>query len=362
MSKVPFSAAISLALALAGSASAQPLAVTTTELPAASLGVPYSVEIAAAGGSPPYEWCGPPPASCPWSPGVSSTLLGELPADVSVSDNGVISGIPAVGGPSSFQVEVRDSAGATSISNFFTVNVIQISPFLVATGSLPLALVGKAYSTQLSAAGGQVPSSWQILDTTLEASATDVGADLGAVAPPGLSLDHNGNLSGTPSQAGSYKLSVEVTDSSSPPQVASGTVTLVVIPEGGLSILNSLPQGTVGEAYDFVLTIHSADPQSVVYAVANSGGGSSTSARASLPPGITVNSHGVLAGVPTTVGSFQFTVQATDGESRVVPLAFQLVVVAGPNAGCSSVGGGTSASYGVVLLALAAMSRSRKRR
>ncbi len=67
--------------------------ITTQSLPAGTLNVPYSVTLAATGGVAPYHW----------------TLSGALPAGLTLSSAGVISGTPTASGSSSFSVQVADS-------------------------------------------------------------------------------------------------------------------------------------------------------------------------------------------------------------------------------------------------------------
>jgi hypothetical protein len=74
-------------------------APTTPFLPNATIGVPYSAQLTAAGGTPPYTW-----ALAPTSPG--------LPAGLNLSADGKIAGTPS--GPASiydFTVRIMDSAG-----------------------------------------------------------------------------------------------------------------------------------------------------------------------------------------------------------------------------------------------------------
>ncbi len=69
-------------------------------------------------------------------------------------------------------------------------------PVIVAA-ALPKATVGEAYSASLSVTGGDTPFIWSIVAGTL---------------PPGLSLDPNGIISGTPTQAGMSGFEVGVVD------------------------------------------------------------------------------------------------------------------------------------------------------
>jgi len=56
-----------------------PLTITTTNLPPATVGIPYAYTLAAVGGTKPYTW---------------TLTSGTLPAGLSLSSDGVISGTP----------------------------------------------------------------------------------------------------------------------------------------------------------------------------------------------------------------------------------------------------------------------------
>jgi hypothetical protein len=354
-----------------------PLAIATTELPAANFGEFYTVKLTALGGTSPYQWCGPPAGvTCPW--GVASTVQGELPPGILLSADGILSGVPAGGGSSSFQVQVRDAAGNTATSNFYTVNVTAPGRLIVATNSLPVAFLEQPYNTNLAAAGGKPPYShdpnagtgsmagWLVLDTKrLPSSVSDPGSDLGPVPPPGLTLDLGGKLSGTPTQAGNFTVQVQVTDSSLPPQVATDVVLLTVVPADGLQILNtSLPQATLRAPYSLQLQSTAQDPKAVVYVPVDSSGHNSPAARASLPPGITLSQDGLLSGVPTIPGAFPFLVQATDGQGRIVIQAMQVTVVQGTSSGggCATLPGQTSGVSALLFLGLVAFALLRRNR
>jgi hypothetical protein len=72
-------------------AASTPVTITTTSLPAMTVGVPFSATLVATGGISPYTW---------------SVSSGTLPAGLSLSSAGVISGTPTVEGPYSFSVQV----------------------------------------------------------------------------------------------------------------------------------------------------------------------------------------------------------------------------------------------------------------
>src|SRR5262249_10843973 len=76
-----------------------PLTITTTALPGARVGVAYSATLTATGGTPPYTW---------------SIASGTLPAGLTLTSAGVISGTPTAIGTSSFTVKV--TAGAQNVT------------------------------------------------------------------------------------------------------------------------------------------------------------------------------------------------------------------------------------------------------
>jgi plastocyanin len=71
------------------------LEITTAQLPAAKVGVAYTGNLAASGGVPPYQW---------------KVTQGSLPAGLTLSSSGSISGTPTQKGTSLFHVLVSDAA------------------------------------------------------------------------------------------------------------------------------------------------------------------------------------------------------------------------------------------------------------
>src|ERR1019366_2289352 len=97
--RVTDSASVSVTAALSLAINAPALGITTSTLPAGTVGVAYSQALGASGGSPPYSW---------------SVASGSLPAGLSLAAGGTISGTPGTAGSSRFTVRVTDSASVSA--------------------------------------------------------------------------------------------------------------------------------------------------------------------------------------------------------------------------------------------------------
>jgi len=75
------------------------LGVQTSSLPQGTAGVAYHATLQAVGGVPPYSW---------------SVTAGSLPAGLTLTSSGQITGTPTSVGTSNFTVQVQDSNGATA--------------------------------------------------------------------------------------------------------------------------------------------------------------------------------------------------------------------------------------------------------
>ena len=176
-----------------------PLSITTGGLSAASTGSSYSSTLSATGGTPGYTW---------------SVSSGTLPAGLSLSNTGVISGTPTASGSSNFTVAVVDNdAPAKQATKALSVTV-SASPLSITTGSIPAAQNAVNYAAQLSATGGTPGYTWLLTSGKL---------------PAGLSLQATtGSIVGTPSASGSSTFTYAVSDNANPKQTASATATISV--------------------------------------------------------------------------------------------------------------------------------------
>jgi hypothetical protein len=76
-----------------------PVLTITVNLPAATVGEVYAQQFTATGGTAPYIW---------------SVVIGGLPAGLTLSSSGVVSGIPSSSGSFSFTIQVIDSAASSA--------------------------------------------------------------------------------------------------------------------------------------------------------------------------------------------------------------------------------------------------------
>lgn len=264
-------------------AQAQTLGIATAAVPPATVGSAYTFTFAASGGSPPYQWQ------------ASGTLPGSFTLNAS---SGVLSGTPDRRGTFNITVQVADGAGASATAGFaLTVNV---PPLVIATdGPLFNGTTGNFYSQVFQASGGTPPYTWSIV---------------AGHAPTGLTFDAGaGALSGTPSAAGTYNLTVRVADSAT--SAVSKSFNIIIDPPR-LTIVNGaiLPGGAAGTAYSQKL----------------SAGGGTPPYTWSMPgtlAGLTLDgSTGVLSGTPPAPGSFVFTVQVKDSAGLTATKSLTLPV------------------------------------
>ncbi|PIF29581.1 putative secreted protein (IPTL-CTERM system target) [Acidovorax sp. 56] len=258
------------------------------------VGAAFSQTFTASGGNAPYTY------------GLNVTA-GSMPTGLSFATNtGILSGTPTSAGTVTFDLVATDSttgSGAPySVIKSYTLTVaaptIAISPSTISPIS-----VGMQASTAFIASGGTAPYSYAITAGSL---------------PAGVILNTaTGVLSGNPTAVGTLNFTVTATDSSVGTGPYSGSrsfIWSITAPTVTVSP-STLPAPVVGLAYSQNL---SAAGGAAPYSFAITAG--------ALPPGLTLSSAGVIAGTVTAAGSFNFTVQTTDGNGSTGSASYSFSV------------------------------------
>jgi large repetitive protein len=162
-----------------------PPSITTTTLPGGTVGKLYNQSLQATGGTGALTW---------------SLASGSLPAALSLSPAGVISGTPTKDGTANFTVRVRD---ALNQSDTQSLSITISAALAITTSSLPDARVNRNYNKTLDRSGGTAPFTWSV----------------NPPLPKGLNLNAStGQISGTAANGtqGTYNLTFTVQDSSKP--------------------------------------------------------------------------------------------------------------------------------------------------
>ncbi|QHC66816.1 hypothetical protein GSU68_09730 [Rathayibacter sp. VKM Ac-2759] len=204
---------------------------------------------------------------------------GTLPDGLALSSAGVLSGTPTTAGESVFTVAARNPFGTTDgASHTITVEASATPPTV--TGAPGPGTVDTPYDFTYTVTGSPTP---------------DVSVLSGRL-PAGLSLDSAGRLTGTPTAAGTSTFTVRAENASG---TADATSTVTIAPAPAAPVLSgSAGDGIVGSAYDFGYTVTGTPTPTV------------SVSSGTVPPGLTLDPAGRLAGTPTTAGTFVFTLEA----------------------------------------------------
>src|SRR5262245_49120880 len=271
----------------------------TSPLPSGRIATPYSQTITATGGVAPHAF---------------SLLLGSsLPAGLTLSSTGLLSGTPTSGGNFSFTIVATDAGGCigSRLYNLFIdpCPLITVNP---TNPNLPPANISSPYSQTFSATGGVAPYTLALT---------------GGLPPLGLTFKAaTGALSGSPTQSGTFNFNVRAIDANGCVGVRAYTLLVnSICPTITVNPTNpNLPPATVGAPYNQTF---SATGGVAPYTADMFSG--------NLPNGVSFNlSTGVLSGTPTSPGTFTFTVRFRDAGQCPGQRAYTLVV---NNATCPSI-------------------------
>src|SRR6185295_20085000 len=153
--------------------------------------------------------------------------------------------------------------------------------------------------------------------------------------PTGLTINPStGQITGTPSAAGTFNFTVKATDTLNQSDTQALSITVNLPPPPNITTL-SLPNGTMASAYS-----------QTVQATGGTGALTWSISAGSLPTGLNpINpSTGQITGTPLVPGTFNFSVQATDtlNQSDTQALSITIDLPAPPNITTTTLLNGTA--------------------
>ncbi len=227
----------------------------------------------ATGGNPPYRY---------------ALTGGALPPGLSVSETGKINGISQGSGTFEFTVTVTDSSpgeGPYSASRSYTL-IAEPPELSLGTDYGLEGVAGSALDESVIVSGGTAPYS-----VTLSAGRL----------PAGLSLTEDSRISGTPTEAGSFPITLTATDST---QIVPATVNadfVVTISSPQLSVSSNGQDGVLNVPYSDRIVVEGGIAP---YRFSLSG---------ALASGVQLDPEtGVIDGTPTELGDFNVSITVVD--------------------------------------------------
>ncbi len=225
-----------------------------------------------------------------------SLLTGSLPAGLTLNvSNGALTGTASVPGTFGFTIRAQSAKGCGGQQSYtLTVGC----PTIVLSALVTPTLNSPYQQTVVASPGGG-----------------NYSYVLAGSLPAGLSLNAaTGVISGTPTAAGAYNFTITANGfgTCSGSRNYIGTIAGSSCPTIALA---DLPNGQPGQLYSNSVAATPAGSYS--YAVTTG----------SLPPGLTLyGSFGLIYGFPTTAGSFDFTITATDANNCTGAKSYSLLI------------------------------------
>jgi endoglucanase len=247
------------------STAAPALSISTLALANGTVGSAYSQTFTATGGSGPYSW---------------SLASGILPAGLTLSSAGILSGTPTAVVTSSFTLQVKDATSVT-ITRAYSLAVgagaVIVAP-VISSSATASGVVGSSFSYQITASNN--PTSY---------AATGLPSGLAVNAVSGL-------ISGTPTAAATSTISLKASNAGG---TGTKTLTLTIAAAKAPVITSSATaSGVVGSSFRYQITA-SNNPTSY--------------AATGLPSGLAVNAaSGLISGTPTVAATSTVSLKASN--------------------------------------------------
>lgn len=226
--------------AYSGTVMGPTMGMAPATVPNATVTVPYSVTLSASGGTAPYSY---------------AITAGGMPAGLSLSSGGTLSGTPSVAGTSTVTITAADSTTGTGpygVGRSYTITVLpygganaNLSALALGSGTLAPAFAGgtMAYTASVPHAVDSVTLTPTVVDAGATVKVNNATVVSGAASGP-LALN-----------VGSNTLTVEVT---APDGTTKKTYTVTVTRAPLQSVAPSLPPGTPGAGMTLAVANSSA--------------------------------------------------------------------------------------------------------
>ena len=222
-----------------------------------------------------------------------------LPAGLSISTAGVISGKPTTAGAYAIKITVTDSAGKTVSTAAFTWTIIA-APAISSPRTAQTSVLAGPVSIQAVATGGAGGNVWSV-----------------ANLPTGLSMTTAGKITGASTAAGRYLTTLTLTDSAG----ATDSVLLAWTVTSSTALRITSPTGTYARSETRAL------PITAFTATAAGGTGALTWSASSLPTGVSiVSGTGAVSGTPTVAGTYSSTITVTDSAGATSNFMFSWMI------------------------------------
>jgi len=265
-------------------------------LPNSFVGVPYTYTLTALGAAGPVTW----------------TATSALPAGLSLSSTGVVSGTPTQAGTTNVNFNFTDGVDTVYRSLSIAVNAIHFTT----SGLLPNVTQGSTYNTTITAAGGT-------------GSFTYTASGL----PGGFTMNSSGVISSASFSLGPnvYGFTVTATDTGSNTFTQNFSINVIGVPPSlpALDPFNAnivYKDATIGVSYGRQVGVF------------NGGTAPFTWAATGLPPGMSIRpwdqteprnmppGYAEIWGTPTALGTFSVQLTVTDANGATAGLSFPLTV------------------------------------
>ncbi len=224
---------------------------------------------------------------------------GNLPSGLTLSSNGLISGVPNTSGKAEFALRSRDSNGAEKVLPFELViseSLLSLVPIGLLNGNR-----NAPFLQQMDATGGNPPYQFVVSSGRL---------------PSGIDFDVNGKLYGRATEGGSFEFEVTVQDAKGQKAKMVARLNILDTNKPPTILDTKPPAGKVLLPYEFSFGTKDGQSQ-VAWQIVNG----------AIPRGLVLDSKtGVVSGVPLKAGEYSFTIRGTN-QSEMYQEAIRIIKI-----------------------------------